>query len=476
MDKKIFDIIKNYVDLEENKLNIELKPKTHKKCSINDISLDEIFWWWDNSSNSTIGGENDENSWVEREFWKEHKDYFYDLLIKNQISKDDFWLLKDAINIVRWKYYVNDNYESIDWDFQDMCVFIISLQLQNNDIWISNFLWYFNPDSSYYKRIQSLTLFRLLEKPKEQIESVRDEVCELLYESTQLEDWSYKKAENILKEYIERVFTITRTTYDSRVEFISEWGDNRDIRCWNNDFLDWLRAYINWEEFDANNSSSEEGSHDNEEIKNLKTKQKELLDKLKKAQALYNENLREKEIENAELRVKISLLQHASEISKKTEKKEETKQYSESLEEKRKNYRILVVWWREHVNKKYNDLLRNWFKWKLYDKFKITPKQLWELYGNYNKQKTQKNFAKKIENDLLRWSINFVLALQTDHETWFYKLLNNSEFLSRITYFAEREDNNQNPKYSDQAFSEERFYYYLGRAIEKYERANENAL
>ena len=104
------------------------------------------------------------------------------------------------------------------------------------------------------------------------------------------------------------------------------------------------------------------------------------------------------------------------------------------------------------------------------------PKQLWELYGNYNKQKTQKNFAKKIENDLLRWSINFVLALQTDHETWFYKLLNNSEFLSRITYFAEREENNQNPKYSDQAFSEERFYYYLGRAIEKYERANENTL
>lgn len=496
--EQIIERIQAYVYKEEANIHNEIIPQKVERKNVWEIDLDAIFWWPDEIENSDKSSDIETDfSKFEFEFWHKEKNTLQELLNQNKFSNEDFWLLKDAMSIIRWKYYMDETYETVDKDFQEMCSLFISLQLKKNDFWVNNFLRYFNPDTAYYKRVKALTLFRLQNNPTAQIESVRNEVCELLYNSTQCEDWDYKKSENILKEYIERVFSITRTTYDSRIEFISEWGNSWDTWCGNNDFVDWLWKYINWEKIDSEIAIIDEDTHDNEEIENLRSKlkekedeaeqirkeqeailqrQKELEDKLNKVQVSYNEDLKKKELENAELQAKILLLQQANEISKKSETKEEITVSTEDLEEKRSHYRILVVWWSDKANKKYNYLLKNWFNWELYNRFKINPEQLWELYGDYNKQKTQKDFARKIENDLLLWNIDFVVALQTDHETWLYKLLNNSEFWSRITYFAEREENNQNPKYSDQSFSEERFYYYLERAIEKFERAENNSI
>jgi len=476
--------------------NDKRKNQDKFKQTRNEISIDDYIAWIEpvNTDENNIYKEIDENSVLD--FWDKHKSTIIDYLEGRKFKSEDLNLISDAVEIIRWKFFMNKTFKTVNPKYQEISKCYISLLLQFNAYWIENYLWYFNPESAYYKRVKALTLFRLLESPKEQIESVRNEVCELLYNSTQCEDWDYKRSENILKEYIERVFNITRTTYDSRIEFISEWDSNWDVRCWNNEFVDWLWKYINWEKIDSEIISIEEDNN-SEEIENLKSKlrekeneaeqikkeqeaillrQKELEDQLNKVKVLYNEDLKKKELENAELQAKILLLQQANEISKQSEIKEETTVSTEDLEEKRSHYRILVVWWSDKANKKYNYLLKNWFNWELYNRFKINPEQLWELYGDYNKQKTQKDFAKKIENDLWLWNIDFVIALQTDHETWLYKLLNNSEFWSRITYFAEREENNQNPKYSNQSFSEERFYYYLERALNKYERAEENSL
>ena len=477
--------------------NDKRKNQNKFKQTRNEISIDDYIAWIEpvNTDNKDIHEEIDENSVLD--FWDKNKSTIIDYLEGRKFKTEDLNLISDAVEIIRWKFFMNKTFKTVNPKYQEISKCYISLLLQFNAYWIENYLWYFNPESAYYKRIKALTLFRLLESPKEQIESVRNEVCELLYNSTQCEDWDYKRSENILKEYIERVFNITRTTYDSRIEFISEWDTNWDVRCWNNEFVDWLWKYINWEKLDSEITVIDEDTHDNEEIENLRSKlkekedeaeqirkeqeailqrQKELEDKLNKVQASYNEDLKKKELENAELQAKILLLQQANEISKQSEIKEEVTISVENLEEKRSHYRILIVWWSDKANKKYNYLLKNWFNWELYNRFKINPEQLWELYGDYNKQKTQKDFSKKIENDLWLWNIDFVIALQTDHETWLYKLLNNSEFWSRITYFAEREENNQNPKYSDQSFSEERFYYYLERALNKYERAEQNSI
>ena len=494
--EQIIERIQAYVYKEEANIHNEIIPQKVERKNVWEIDLDAIFWWPDEIENSDKSSDIETDfSKFEFEFWHKEKNSLQELLNQNKFSNEDFWILKDAMNIIRWKYYMDETYETVDKDFQEMCSFFISLQLKKNDFWINNFLRYFNPNSAYYKRVKALTLFRLQNNPSTQIESVRDEVCELLYDSTQYEDWDYKKSENILKEYIERVFNITRTTYDSRIEFISEWDSNWNIRCWNSEFVDWLWKYINWEKIDFETVSIED--HNDEEIENLKSKlkekeheteqikkeqeailqkQKELEEQLNKVKVSYNEDLKKKELENAELQAKISLLQQANEISKQKETKEDIIPSTEDLEEKRSYYRILIVWWSDKANKKYNNLLKNWFNWELFKRFKINPEQLWELYWDYNKQKTQKDFARKIENDLLLWNIDFVVALQTDHETWLYKLLNNSEFWSRITYFAEREENNQNPKYSDQSFTEDRFYYYLWRAIEKFERAENNSI
>jgi hypothetical protein len=56
------------------------------------------------------------------------------LLYENKFSNDDFWLFKDTMNIIRGKYYLNDTYETVDKDFQDMCSMFITFQLKKNDI------------------------------------------------------------------------------------------------------------------------------------------------------------------------------------------------------------------------------------------------------------------------------------------------------------------------------------------------------
>lgn len=69
---------------------------------------------------------------------------------------------------------------------------------------------------------------------------------------------------------------------------------------------------------------------------------------------------------------------------------------------------------------------------------------------------------------------DFVVALQTDHESPFFALLNDPDIGHRITIFSERENNNENPAFTGQKFSQERFRYYLNKALRKFEREIEN--
>ena len=91
-----------------------------------------------------------------------------------------------------------------------------------------------------------------------------------------------------------------------------------------------------------------------------------------------------------------------------------------------------------------------------------------ELEWDYDKQ-SDKDFAKKIENDLIFDRVNFVLAVHTDHNTGLNNLIKDSNYTTRITIFWEREENNANPKYW-QNLSLDSFKYYVKRALDKYER------
>ena len=261
MEKKgLLEKIQYYINAEENCLDSEIRVAKKSKNIIHSFNLDEIFWPEENN----LEEYKPEHISHEKDFWNENKDLLYDLLEKNQITNSDFLILKDAITIIRWKYFMDDNYQTIDKEYQDMCKFFVKLQLKYNDIWILNFLRYINHESWYYKRVKALTLFRLLSNPKQEIIWVRDEICSFLYDSIKVEPDSYEIAQNILKEYIEKVFTIACTTYDSRIEFISGWDNNWNIRCWNNEFVDWLRKYINWEKIDSETISIED--YNDEEI------------------------------------------------------------------------------------------------------------------------------------------------------------------------------------------------------------------
>ena len=107
---------------------------------------------------------------------------------------------------------------------------------------------YFDPNSAYYNRIKALSLFRILKNPKKEIESKLQEVSDFLYLSVQKEPESFPKALNILKEYLENIFALTRKTVPARVDFVLE-GDTESRKFWTAtpELASWLVYYFSEE-------------------------------------------------------------------------------------------------------------------------------------------------------------------------------------------------------------------------------------
>ena len=136
--------------------------------------------------------------------------------------------------------------------------------------------------------------------------------------------------------------------------------------------------------------------------------------------------------------------------------------------ELRQFYNIVVVWWSEKKNKKFNKLMKNAeIVTDMYKDWWLEVRQF-HLEWDFKKQKDKK-LAKKVE-DALSWNnANFVIVLQSDHNTALASLIENPEYTTRITVFWEREENDWNPAYG-QKLSNSSFKHYLKRAINKYER------
>ena len=148
------------------------------------------------------------------------------------------------------------------------------------------------------------------------------------------------------------------------------------------------------------------------------------------------------------------------------------------IKDKRKNYRITVVWGADKSIKWYNfNMKDNKFKNRLHNDFYLNEKQF-DLKWSYNQQKN-KNLKRDIEDDLIFDRADIVIVLQTDHETEFKNRINeiitdkNNPYWHRITEFWELEENWQS-KYNDQKFTADRFYHYLDKALTKYELHQEN--
>ncbi len=150
----------------------------------------------------------------------------------------------------------------------------------------------------------------------------------------------------------------------------------------------------------------------------------------------------------------------------------------EDIIERRKLYRITVIWWSPESIKWFNNLQKNKdFMDKLENIYHLEFKQL-ELVWDYKKQQDKK-FADKIENDLIFWNTDFVIALQTDHETPLINLIkkfrDDVEYKHRINYFWQA-DENWNISKDNQHFSYTKFDKYLEVALNKYETSENNNL
>lgn len=391
-----------------------------------------------------------------KSYRKEQQKNLIQALNWDEFSWSDFELIRDFMQILRGYFLMNCSFATIPEEYQQMCAFFITLTLQKKALWANNFLKYFDSNSAYYNRIKALSLFRILKNPKKEIESKLQEISDLLYLSVQKEPESFPKALNILKEYLENVFALTRKTVPARVDFVLE-GDTESRKFWTAtpELASWLVYYFSEESLSYEPTEEE-------------LQQADIAYWQQRSQELQVE--REKKIQ--ELEQKILILQKENQNLKNRIVQVDNGEFKSDFGDQitqRQFYRILIVWWGSKVNKAYMNLQKH--KPDFLEPFGLHWRQL-ELKGDYDVQQDKK-FAKTIEDGLLLWKINFVIALQTDHESPFAKLIENPEVWSRITVFAEREWEN-NPAFVAQRFSQDRFAYYLKRAMEKYEREVEN--
>lgn len=170
------------------------------------------------------------------------------LVKKKQLQSADRDVIWEFVNLVRRYYFINATFQTIEKPYQEMCSLLISVSLQVNNRAGYNFLKYFDPNSTYYLKIKALYSFRSLKNPEAEIEQKFQEVSDLLWKASEQEPKAERQIIEILKEYLERVFSLKRKTLESRAEFVAihsfqSWKN----RCANVKFSNWLIDFLNEE-------------------------------------------------------------------------------------------------------------------------------------------------------------------------------------------------------------------------------------
>lgn len=408
---------------------------------------------------------------LKREVWiyrRNNKKLLTQDLEAKKFDREDFEIIRDFVYIVCGHFFINESYQTIEKDYQEICSFFIALLLERNTLWVINFLKYFDPQSSYYKLVKALTLFRLSKDPVYELPRRQQEVSDLLYSVVQENPGEFLRALSIMKEYIDRVFSVLRSI-ETRVDFVVGnsskswifWSGTSELSSWLVKFFEEEPIAIyeptQEEEFSA---LIEQEKENYKSERDFKDKQLELL--RTQLEKLQRENLQLQEYVKREGSQQKNIDGIQQDVHSNS-------YYIGQLQERRKYYKIMIVWGSDKANKAYSNLRKK--KIDFLEQFGLNWSQF-ELVGSYSDQKDRK-FTRKIYDSLLLERTNFVIVLQTDHESPFAKLIEKPEIWNKITVFAEREGKG-NPAFVSQKFSQERFSFYLNKALEKYETEQEN--
>ena len=155
---------------------------------------------------------------TEFSFWKKQWVKIENLIRRWAFDEDDFKIISQAIEKLKDFSFKNYDYTNIDENFQSICKNYINLSLRFNQK-VDNYLKYFDPASSFYKRIQALYLFRFFEWNKSDLYQVFEPLCKLLYEIVNNYSENIPEAYSIYKEYIDIIFTWVYVTAPSQASF-----------------------------------------------------------------------------------------------------------------------------------------------------------------------------------------------------------------------------------------------------------------
>lgn len=266
---------------------------------------------------------------------------------------------------------------------------------------------------------------------------------------------------------------------DKDVEFS---GEREYIKLWN--LQSWVEHYyyetISYLVGICSNQKSiiNEDINDNEFEKDIKELEwaKNIIEKLQKKLEDYEKIDKDKDEKISELIDKKLKLESIIEKNKIDDDR-----YWEEIDikEKRKLYKITVIWWNDRANKKYHNVMKDIKTQKLLSDLYLSEQQF-DLVWSYEKQKNT-SIKKKVEDDLIFGRINFIIALQTDHSTELIDLINDirnengkyHDYQYRLTIMWEPWDD-WKELYHNQTVTSDRIIKYIKRALNKYEAHQEN--
>ena len=80
---------------------------------------------------------------LKREVWiyrRNNKKLLTQDLEAKKFDREDFEIIRDFVYIVCGHFFINESYQTIEEDYQEICSFFIALLLERNTLWVINFL------------------------------------------------------------------------------------------------------------------------------------------------------------------------------------------------------------------------------------------------------------------------------------------------------------------------------------------------
>ena len=181
-------------------------------------------------------------------FWNTQSEFVNKLITEKKFNKNEFEILNNAFNELSSCFNHSDNRffdnntsnkdPELIKSFRDICKSEILLLIQFNEKF-DKVLENFDINSSYYKKLKSLSLVRYFKGSKEDYKNNFKKISDLLYEAIEIDPACQDDCCNIVIEYLWNIFNpdwkfiISEVSNIDRINFLYEFWNLKFIEILN---------------------------------------------------------------------------------------------------------------------------------------------------------------------------------------------------------------------------------------------------